>query len=193
MVMPSLSLANSPVTVDAPPSSIIQILTAEQAVHKVRALPEVQAWQQYITEKADEAKENAAIRPVFRVEPEPVKIDQQSYWLVHFLESHAIHDHRWQSFWVNLYGGEILADDSAGRLLGLDSWRKQTQPMRRIRQSAKLKDGTYIGRGLGDYLEVEGDRCRFNQGGAVYPWQEPCHLIQIDGDRIYDGNRYWHR
>jgi hypothetical protein len=69
-----------------------------------------------------------------------------------------------------------------------------------IRQSAEsilaslnVKDGTYVGRGLGDYLIVEGDRCRRNQGGVLSPWQENCHLTQIDSDRLYDGDQTWSR
>jgi HEAT repeat protein len=69
-----------------------------------------------------------------------------------------------------------------------------------IRQSAEsilaslnVKNGTYIGRGLDDYLIVDGDRCRRNRGGALSPWQENCSLSQIDGDRLYDGDQEWTR
>ncbi|MBD2329633.1 hypothetical protein [Alkalinema sp. FACHB-956] len=190
---PTVALANPVVSADAQPSNIFQLTTAQQAVQKIQALPEIQAWQQYITEKSLVLENGKNIRPVLRVEPRPVEVAGKSYWLVHFLESHAIHDHHWQSFWVSLHDEGILADDTSGKYLDLDTWRKQTNPMRRIRQTVKLKDGTYIGRGLDDYLEVDGDRCRLNLSGAVHPWRSPCDLIQIDADRIYDGYQYWHR
>jgi hypothetical protein len=157
-----------------------------------------------LAEMSDRAQE--AIPPLKEMLNDPEAAFAAS-WALWFIDR-DIRTARLQELFTELQSTDTKTRDDASFALGLmrpkELKPQLTQLLQHknpdIRQSAasilaslNVKNGTYSGRGLGDYLIVEGDRCRRNQGGVLSPWQENCHLTQIDGDRLYDGDQTWSR
>jgi hypothetical protein len=191
---------SSPATVETLP--VLQSITSERAIQIIAGLPEVRYWRQYITSQvvsgraasveASSEKQTSMVKAVFQLAPKPVTIANEQYWSIGFYESHPTHQHRWQSFWVSFDGYKILVDDDDGKSLPLGTWRYKAKPLQRVNLALPIHDGLYQ-RGLDKYLQVKGDRYRYQQAGVYQPWQSVTGLKAIDADTLFDGQNYWER
>lgn len=104
-------------------------ITKEQSLLKIAELPEIVAWRNYIKEQSQGKN-----RAVLRLQSEmPQTISGREYWFAGFYESQPTHDHLWQAFLIRLDGKEILVNHLEGKYLNLETWRKQENPMARVR------------------------------------------------------------
>ncbi|WBS01923.1 hypothetical protein OU994_27290 [Pseudoduganella sp. SL102] len=103
-----------------------QPLTSEQAVARLMALPELQAWAQRI-EKASGGAVRGAVIPF---DPAPRTVNGRQYHQLSFVENRPEAAVTWQSFLVGVADGEILVDDDES-LLPLARWRTEQRPMER--------------------------------------------------------------
>lgn len=103
-------------------------ISREQAVRKLMALPELQAWGSSI-EKRSGGKTHGG---VIEYDPAPRDVDGAPYYQFTFVENGEESVQAWQSFLVSTQRGDILVeDDISGELFTLDRWRKEKQPLRR--------------------------------------------------------------
>ena len=103
-----------------------QALTRDQAVARLMALPELQAWAKRI-----EAASGGAVRgAVVPFDPEPRTVNGRQYHQLSFVENRPEAAVTWQSFLVGAADGEILVDDDE-TLLPLARWRTEQRPMER--------------------------------------------------------------
>lgn len=101
-------------------------LTADQAVARLMALPELQAWAQRI-ERASGGAVRGAVMPF---DPAPRTVDGKQYHQLSFVENRPDAAVTWQSFLVGVADGEILVEDD-DTLLPLARWRTEQRPMER--------------------------------------------------------------
>lgn len=97
------------------------LVTRDQAMAALLALPEVQAWSADI-DKRSRGKAKGAI-----IEDNPTArtINGREYWQLSFVEDRKEAVHRRESFLVAKTGGEILVEDVANdTVLSLDDWRR---------------------------------------------------------------------
>jgi hypothetical protein len=119
---PAAAPAPAPVPVDKP----AQALTREQAVARLMALPELQAWARRI-----EAASGGTVRgAVIPFDPAPRTVDGRQYYQLSFVENRPDAAVTWQSFLVGAADGEILVDDDETPL-PLARWRAEQRPMDR--------------------------------------------------------------
>jgi hypothetical protein len=103
-------------------------LTREQAVTRLMALPELQAWGSSI-EKRSSGKTHGG---VIEYDPAPRDVEGTPYYQFTFVENGEDSVQAWQSFLVSTQRGDILVeDDISGELLTLERWRKEKQPLQR--------------------------------------------------------------
>ncbi|MBB3220992.1 hypothetical protein [Pseudoduganella umbonata] len=103
-----------------------QALTRDQAVARLMALPELQAWARHI-----ETASGGAVRgAVVPFDPAPRTVDGRQYHQLSFVENRPEAAVTWQSFLVGVADGEILVDDDEN-LLPLARWRTEQRPMER--------------------------------------------------------------
>jgi hypothetical protein len=109
-----------------PPKPIVQqkaepVVTREQAMASLLALPEVKSWSQDI-EKRSRGKAHGA---VIEDDPTPRLINGRQYWQLSFVENRADKVHRRESFLVAQTGQQILVEDTASdTVVPLDDWRR---------------------------------------------------------------------
>lgn len=97
------------------------VVTREQAMASLLALPEVKSWSQDI-EKRSRGKAHGAI---IEDDPTPRLINGRPYWQLSFVENRADKVQRRESFLVARTGGDILVEDTANdTVLSLDDWRR---------------------------------------------------------------------
>jgi hypothetical protein len=103
-------------------------VSREQAVEKLMALPELQAWGDKI-EKRSGGKVRGAL---IEYDPAPREVEGAAYYQFTFVENGEESVQAWQSFLVSTQRGDILVeDDISGELLTLDRWRSEKQPLQR--------------------------------------------------------------
>ncbi len=123
----SVPAAASPAPV-APVAAVATARTKEEAMTALMNLPELKAWSARL-EQESKGKVHGAL---MEYDPVPKTIAGKSYWQFSFVENGSDAAHRWESFLVAQVGDDILIDeDSAGKTLTLDQWRKEKQPMQR--------------------------------------------------------------
>jgi hypothetical protein len=97
------------------------VVTREQAMASLLALPEVKSWSQDI-EKRSRGKAHGA---VIEDDPTPRVINGRKYWQLSFVENRADKVHRRESFLVAQTGRQILVEDTASdTVVPLDDWRR---------------------------------------------------------------------
>ena len=97
------------------------VVTREQAMASLLALPEVKSWSQEI-EKRSRGKAHGA---VIEDDPTPRVINGRQYWQLSFVENRADKVHRRESFLVAQTGQQILVEDTASdTVVPLDDWRR---------------------------------------------------------------------
>ncbi|WP_338766314.1 hypothetical protein [Massilia sp. METH4] len=114
----------APVT--SAPAAPRQALTRDQAVARLMALPELQAWARQI-ETASGGKVRGAVIPF---DPALRAVDGRQYHQLSFVENRPEAAVTWQSFLVGAADGEILVEDDQ-TLLPLARWRTEQRPMER--------------------------------------------------------------
>ena len=108
------------------PKPIVQpkpapMLTREQAMAALLALPEVKAWSLEI-EKRSRGKAHGAI---IEDDPTPRTLNGRQYWQLSFVENRAQSAQRRESFLVAHEGGQILIEDlEHDSVMSLDEWRR---------------------------------------------------------------------
>lgn len=97
------------------------VVTREQAMASLLALPEVKIWSQEI-EKRSRGKAHGA---VIEDDPTPRVINGRQYWQLSFVENRADKVHRRESFLVAQTGRQILVEDTASEtVVPLEDWRR---------------------------------------------------------------------
>ncbi|HEY1148460.1 MAG TPA: hypothetical protein VGF27_07795 [Pseudoduganella sp.] len=103
-------------------------VSREQAVEKLMALPELQAWGAKIEQRSGGKVRGALIE----YDPAPRQVEGAPYYQFTFVENGEESVQAWQSFLVSTQRGDILVeDDISGELLTLDRWRSEKQPLQR--------------------------------------------------------------
>jgi hypothetical protein len=117
----------SSTTPATPPAAMHrQPLNRDQAVARLMALPELQAWAARI-ETASGGTVHGAVIPF---DPALRTINGRQYHQLSFVENRPDAAVTWQSFLVGAADGEILVDEDE-TLLPLDRWRADKRPMER--------------------------------------------------------------
>jgi len=105
----------APVVVAAPAA------TKQEAMDKLLALPELQAWSKQIETRSRGKSHGAVIED----NPIPREVNGKKYYQLSFVENRAQDVQRRESFLVAQDGGEILVQDTdADTLLSLQEWRR---------------------------------------------------------------------
>lgn len=105
-----------------------QQLTRDQAVERLMALPELQAWARSI-ETASHGAVHGAVIPF---DPALRELHGKRYHQLSFVENRPDAAITWESFLVGAADGEILVDDAeTGNAMPLDQWRRTKRPMER--------------------------------------------------------------
>lgn len=119
---PSTATAPAPAPAPAP----ARALSRDQAVARLMALPELQAWASHIERASGGAARGAVIPfdPALRI------IDGKGYYQLSFVENRAEAAITWQGFLVGAADGEILVDDDEAPL-PLERWRSEQRPLER--------------------------------------------------------------
>jgi pyruvate/2-oxoglutarate dehydrogenase complex dihydrolipoamide acyltransferase (E2) component len=108
----------------APPPA----LSREQAVARLMALPELQAWARQI-EQASHGAVHGAVIPFDATLRE---LDGKRYHQLGFVENRPDAAVTWQGFLVGAADGAILVDDAAtGAAIPLERWRREQRPLQR--------------------------------------------------------------
>lgn len=108
------------------PAAQGQSIGREQAVARLMALPELQAWAQRI-EAASGGKVHGAVIPF---DPALRTVGGRQYHQLSFVENRPEAAVTWESFLVGAADGEILVDEEE-TLLPLARWRAEKRPMER--------------------------------------------------------------
>lgn len=108
------------------PAARQQALNREQAVARLMALPELQAWAKHI-ETASGGKVRGAVIPF---DPALRTVDGRQYHQLSFVENRPEAAVTWESFLVGAADGAILVDEDE-TLLPLARWRAEKRPMER--------------------------------------------------------------
>jgi hypothetical protein len=115
-----------------PPEPVAQqkaepVVTKEQAMATLLALPEVKTWSSEI-EKRSRGKAHGAI---IEDDPQPRTINGRQYWQLSFVENRADKVERRESFLVAQTGKQILVEDFENdSVLSLDEWRREIHHIR---------------------------------------------------------------
>ncbi|QBE67358.1 hypothetical protein EWM63_18315 [Pseudoduganella lutea] len=108
------------------PAGQRQALGRDQAVARLMALPELQAWARQI-----ESGSNGTVRgAVIPFDPALRTVDGKQYHQLSFVENRPEAVVTWESFLVGAADGDILVDDD-DTLLPLARWRSEKKPMDR--------------------------------------------------------------
>jgi hypothetical protein len=100
----------------------------EQAMNALMALPELKVW----SERLDKESRGKVHGALIEYSQAPKVVDGKRYWQFSFVENGSEAAHRWESFLVAQDGDEILIDDdSTGKTLTLEQWRKERHPLDR--------------------------------------------------------------
>lgn len=109
-----------------PPKPVVQqkaepMVTREQAMATLMALPEVKTWSAEI-EKRSKGKAHGAI---IEDDQQPRTINGRQYWQLSFVENRADKVQRRESFLVAQTGDQILVEDFENdSVMSLDDWRR---------------------------------------------------------------------
>lgn len=109
-----------------PPQPVVQqkaepVVTREQAMATLMALPEVKTWSAEI-EKRSKGKAHGAI---IEDDQQPRTINGRQYWQLSFVENRADKVQRRESFLVAQTGDQILVEDFENdSVMSLDDWRR---------------------------------------------------------------------
>jgi hypothetical protein len=103
-----------------------QALSREQAVARLMALPELQAWAKQI-ESASGGAVHGAVMPF---DPALRTVNGRQYHQLSFVENRPDAAVTWQGFLVDAADGTILVDDEAAPL-PLERWRLEKRPLER--------------------------------------------------------------
>ncbi|HAV38197.1 MAG TPA: hypothetical protein DCX52_17925 [Massilia sp.] len=109
-----------------PPKPVAQqkaepMVTREQAMATLMALPEVKTWSAEI-EKRSKGKAHGAI---IEDDQQPRTINGRQYWQLSFVENRADKVQRRESFLVAQTGDQILVEDFENdSVMSLDDWRR---------------------------------------------------------------------
>jgi len=115
-----------------PPKPVVQqkaepVVTREEAMSTLLALPEVKAWSAEI-EKRSRGKAHGAI---IEDNPQTRTINGRPYWQLSFVENRADKVQRRESFLVAQTGSQILVEDVENdSVLSLDEWRREIHRIR---------------------------------------------------------------
>ncbi|MES2261903.1 MAG: hypothetical protein V4724_25565 [Pseudomonadota bacterium] len=102
----------------------------DQAVERLMALPELQAWSLRIEKNSGGQAHGAVIE----YDPKPRVLNGKHYFQFSFIENSNDAAQRWESFLVSQSDGEILVDDDVNNdVLSLERWRQEKQPLQRNR------------------------------------------------------------
>lgn len=110
----------------APAQPVVQqkaepVVTREQAMATLMALPEVKTWSAEI-EKRSKGKAHGAI---IEDDQQPRTINGRQYWQLSFVENRADKVQRRESFLVAQTGNQILVEDFENdAVMSLDDWRR---------------------------------------------------------------------
>ncbi|XYJ11433.1 hypothetical protein ACSUZJ_05440 [Telluria sp. B2] len=103
------------------------VVTREEAMATLLALPEVKAWSAEI-EKRSRGKAHGAI---IEDNPQTRTINGRPYWQLSFVENRADKVQRRESFLVAQTGSQILVEDVENdSVLSLDDWRREIHRIR---------------------------------------------------------------
>ncbi|GGY12439.1 hypothetical protein [Pseudoduganella dura] len=115
--------AAAPAAAPRPPK---QALTRDQAVTRLMALPELQAWAKHI-----ESASGGAVRgAVIPFDPALRTVNGRQYHQLSFVENRPDAAVTWESFLVGAADGAILVDDDE-TLVPLERWRLDKRPLER--------------------------------------------------------------
>lgn len=104
------------------------VLSREQAIDRLMALPELKAWSALI-EKHSGGKVHGAL---IEYDPEPRAINGKDFYQFSFIENAPDAARRWENFLVSTTDGEILVEDElTDERMSLDKWRDEKKPMAR--------------------------------------------------------------
>jgi hypothetical protein len=104
------------------------VLSREQAIERLMALPELKAWSALI-EKSSGGKVHGAL---IEYDPEPRALNGKDFYQFSFIENAPDAARRWENFLVATTDGEILVEDElTDELMSLDKWRDDKKPMAR--------------------------------------------------------------
>lgn len=97
------------------------VVSREQAVEKLMALPELKHWADAIEKRSEGARHGALIE----TDPAPRDVNGKPYYQLTFVENGDDTAQALASFLVSHASGEILVeDDISGDLLPVEQWRK---------------------------------------------------------------------
>jgi len=103
------------------------VVTRDQAMAALLALPEVKEWSAEI-EKRSHGKAHGA---VIEDDPQPRTLNGRQYWQLSFVENRADRVQRRESFLVAQTGHDILVEDTeTDSVLSLDEWRRGIHKIR---------------------------------------------------------------
>ena len=108
------------------PAAQRQALNRDQAVARLMALPELQAWARQI----ESASKGAVRGAVIPFDPALRLVDGRQYHQLSFVENRPDAVVTWESFLVGVADGDILVDDD-DTPLPLERWRSEKRPMDR--------------------------------------------------------------
>ena len=115
-----------------PPKPAVQqkaepLVTREQAMATLLALPEVKTWSAEIEQRSRGKAHGAIIED----DPQPRTINGRQYWQLSFVENRADKVQRRVSFLVAQTGKQILVEDFENdSVLSLDEWRREIHHIR---------------------------------------------------------------
>ncbi|MES2017126.1 MAG: hypothetical protein V4484_11580 [Pseudomonadota bacterium] len=113
----------------AVPAPFVGPRTKPEAMAALMALPELQAWSEYIKLSSKGSSHGALIE----YGPTPKTIGAKRYWQLSYVENTPDSAHRWESFLVGENNPEILVEDAeSDQPISLAQWRKEKQPLARI-------------------------------------------------------------
>jgi hypothetical protein len=125
--------ANAPAATPAPVAQVPVVpateqRSKEQAMNALMALPELKVW----SERLDKESHGKVHGALIEYSQAPKVVEGKRYWQFSFVENGSEAAHRWESFLVAQDGDDILIDDdSTGKTLTLEQWRKERHPMDR--------------------------------------------------------------
>ena len=105
----------------------VAVVTRDQAMAALLALPEVKEWSAEI-EKRSHGKAHGA---VIEDDPQPRTLNGREYWQLSFVENRPDRVLRRESFLVARTGNDILVEDTeSDSVLSLDDWRRGVHKIR---------------------------------------------------------------
>jgi len=119
------STAVAPPTPVAPPLPYNGPRTQDQAMDLLAGLPEIKAWNDYLTKSSGGASHGSLVR----YSPTPKELGGKRYWQFSYIENTPEAAKRWENFLVGENTPDILVDDiDNARQIPLEQWRSSMRP-----------------------------------------------------------------